>query len=194
MSQRPNQILDDLARIRRELTALSKMKISVGVQSVEGTNIHGDNVSADNTLLMIGSVHEYGCTIKMTDKMRRYLGAMGLFSDGGKKGDEPPAGHQKGYVNIPERSYIRAFFDTNKNRLYDTANEAISEMLQGKIGARQAAEEIGKAAVELTVGMMGANSKAVSEFAADHRKQNKTGAPLYDTGNLQNHITYVIEE
>ena len=185
-----NAILEDLARIRGELAKLKTLKITVGVQADAGTNIHGKSVVADDTLIMIAGVHEYGITIKMTDKMRRYLGAMGLFSDDGKSESK---GGQKGYVNIPERSFIRKAYDTGKSVIDKTAKEAFADMMQGNIDAKGVAEAIGKAAVEATVGIMGADAKPIIEFSAEQRKQSTSGAPLHDTGNLLNHITYKIE-
>ena len=104
MARTSNPIIEDLARIKRELTALGKMRLKVGILGKEGSE-----------MLMIANVHEYGMTLKMSDAMRRYLGAMGLFS--GDDNYTPPAGHQTGYINIPERSYIRASFDTGQQSI-----------------------------------------------------------------------------
>ena len=186
-----NPIREDIARIKPELVKLKEISITVGVQSAEGVNIHGDSVSTDDDLLMIAGVHEYGMTIKMTDKMRRYLGAMGLFDD--SEDYTPPSGNKKGYINIPERSFIRVSYDMGRNELSKVANKAIGDMIQGKIDARGVAKALGEAAVGIAVGIMGADAKPISKFTAKQRKDSSTGAPLHDTGNLLNHVTYRIE-
>jgi hypothetical protein len=177
-----NPVIDDLRRIQRELAALRKIKITVGVQTEDGVNIHGQTASADDTLMKIAHVHEYGMTIQVTSRMRGFLHSIGLHL-------KPTTD----YVNIPERSFIRAAYEKGRTALSDTKTQIIADLIAGKIDAMGAAEALGKAAVELTVGMMGADAKPVTDFTLEHRKESKTGAPLHDTGNLLNHITYRIE-
>lgn len=178
--QEGNPVLEKIAWLRRELTALERMKIHVGIQSTE-----------DSKLLIIAAVHEYGATIEMTDKMRRYLGAMGLFDDA--KDYTPPAGHVKGFINIPERSFIRASYDTGKNRINEIVSAAIARLFSGERTARETMEAIGAQLADMTREYIGSGSVTPekSGFTQEHTSQY---TPLVDSGRLQESITYTIEE
>lgn len=180
MATRTNPALEDIRRIRRELLALSKMKIHIGIQGDE-----------DSELLKIASVHEYGCTIKMTDKMRRYLGAMGLFDS--DEGYTPSSGHQAGYINIPERSFIRASYDAGKQGIDGVARMAVDRIIKGEWTANQAAENIGLFCVQMTQGFIneGNVKPPKGKFAQSQSSQYTT---LYDSGRLVGSISFEIEE
>jgi phage gpG-like protein len=177
-----NPVIENLQRIRRELERLKKITITIGVQEEAGVNIHGANVSASGHMMMIAHVHEYGCTIKVTPKMRAFLHYAGLHLQ-----------ETTEHVNIPERSFIRAARATGQNQMKAVAAQAMANMVKGKIDAPGVAHALGKAAVELTVGLLGADAKPIGDFAAEQRKGSSTGAPLHDTGALLNHITYSVE-
>lgn len=171
----------ELARIKKELQALQGMEIHVGIQGDAGSD-----------LLRIASVHEYGATIKMTDKMRRYLGAMGLFDDG--DGDEkytPPEGAKKGYVNIPERSFIRASYDTGMGELSQICAAAIRHIYYDGWTAEQAANSIGAQAVQMTQSFIDAGIDPPKSKFTQERSTQKT--PLVDSGRLRESITWEIE-
>ncbi len=175
-----DEVTPDLARIKRELTALSHMEIHVGIQGDE-----------DSEMLIIASVHEFGATIKMTDKMRRYLGAIGLFDS-----DEdytPPAGHQKGYINIPERSFIRASYDTGKKGIDGVVRMAFDRIIKGEWSAEQAADNIGLFCVQMTQNFINTGSvkPPKGKFTQERSTQYTT---LYDSGRLVGSITYKIEQ
>lgn len=174
-----NPVLEDLARLRRELAALSKMSIHVGIQGDE-----------DGELLKIAAVHEYGMTIKMTDKMRRYLGAIGMFS--GDENYTPPSGHQTGYVNIPERSFIRASFDTGQRELSAIIQTAVGKVIQGTKTALEAMDEIGLLAAQMTQDFINTGSvePPKSKFTQERTSQY---TPLVDSGRLALSITHRVE-
>jgi len=175
-----NAVLEDIQRIKREITSLSKMQILVGIQGDE-----------DSEVLMIANVHEFGLTFKMTDKMRRYLGAMGLFDD--SESYNPPAGHQTGYINIPERSFIRASFASGKQGIDATVKMAVDRIGTEKWTAQQAADMIGAFCVQATQSFIddGKVTPPNSEFTLANKSQKTT---LYDSGTtIRDRITYKIE-
>lgn len=180
MANRRNPILEDLARIKRELNALSKMKIHVGILGDE-----------DSELLKIAAVHEYGMTIKMTDKMRRYLGAIGLFD--GDDDYQPPAGSKTGYINIPERSFIRASYDTGKQGIDGVVRMAIERIKTGEWTARQAADNIGLFCTQMTQNFIneGKVQPPKGKFAQERSSQYTT---LVNSTRLVGSISYEIEE
>ncbi|WP_456327779.1 phage virion morphogenesis protein [Archaeoglobus sp.] len=68
---------------------------------------------------LIASVHEFGCKIRVTEKMRKFLHAQGLHL---RKDTE--------YITIPQRSFLRLGFDKNKEeieRLIDKNVKAVVE-------------------------------------------------------------------
>ena len=174
-----NPILEDLARLRRELAALGKMKVHVGIVDDEGSEI-----------LTIAAIHEYGATIKMKPAMRRYLGAIGMFDD--SENYTPPAGHKTGYINIPERSFIRASYDAGQQELNDIIRRAVNKVMNGTATAREAMDEIGLRASQLTQNFIneGNVQPPKGEFTQEHSSQY---TPLVDSGRLVSSISYEIE-
>ena len=169
----------DLERLKRELASLEKMTLYIGVQGDAGSD-----------MLMIARVHEYGLLLKMSDKMRRYLGAAGLFDSDDNYTPRP--GSRQGYVNIPERSFIRASYDTGQRELQEYVNTAIAKVIDGRKTAREAMEEIGLRAAQMTQNFMGGATipPQNTKFTLS-RKGAQT--PLIDSGRLVGSITYQIE-
>ena len=166
-----NPVVEDLMRIRRELTALNNMKIHVGIQ--------GD---ANSDLLMIAAVHEYGCTIKVTPKMRgyfRYNFGVNLKAS-------------TGYINIPERSFIRASYDSGKQGIDGVIRMAVGRVVKDRWTAKQAAENIGLFCVQMTQDFInsGQVTPPKSQFTQERSSQY---TPLFDSGRLVGSITYKIE-
>jgi hypothetical protein len=167
-----NAVLEDIRRIRRELTALQSMRIIVGIQGNEGSEV-----------LKIANVHEYGCTIKVTPKMRAFLHYMGLHL-------KPSTQH----INIPERSYIRASYEAGRAELDNFIRQKFRDVIQGKINARQAAERIGAYCVTMTQSYIDDNrvQPPVGDFTKERKRQTTT---LYNTGtHIRDRITFIIEE
>jgi hypothetical protein len=177
-----NPMLEDMRRIERGFKKLKALNVIIGVQAADGMNVHGNSASADDHMLMVAAVHEYGCTIKVTPKMRAYLHRAGLHL---KKTTT--------HIHIPERSFIRASHDAGQAILSNTAKQAVDDMMHGNIDAKGVAEALGKAAVEITTGMLGADAKPITPFAAKRRKKSTANVPLHDTRDLFDHITYHIE-
>ena len=167
---RTNPLIEDLTRLRRELTALSKMAVHVGVLGQAGSE-----------MLIIANVHEYGATIKVTPRMRAYLHYNGLHL----KADTET-------INIPERSYIRASYDTGQPELEKIVTNAINKVIQGKKTALQAMEEIGLLAAQMTRQFIGERKVTPQKRHpyTDARSTQKT--TLVDSGRLVESITFEV--
>lgn len=168
-----NPILEDLARLKRELEALGRMTIRIGIQGDE-----------DSEVLMIASVHEFGCTIRVTPKMRAFMHHIDVHLKPGT-----------GYINIPERSFIRASYDTGIQPMGKVIDQIIREVIRGEKTAQQAGNTIGALLVQMTQDYIYAGNAqpAISELAKS-RRATTTDTPLFDTGNhIVNRITYKIE-
>jgi len=164
-----NPVLDDLARIRHELAALSKLSVHVGVLGDAG----GD-------LLTIAAVHEYGCTINVTPKMRAFLHHIGLHLR-----------KETGAINIPERSFIRASYDAGQQEIERMVENAIGKVMRGQKTAAQAMEEVGMLAAQMTQQFIndGLVTPPKGSFTQERSSQF---TPLVESGRLVGSITFEV--
>ena len=209
-----DEIVPYLRKVKAEMEALNKLRIKVGIQ--------GD---ADSELLMIANVHEYGATITAKnarnlcipihkdsyDKSPRdfqdlffirskdgYL--FGVTAKKGRKNTENANNLNFLFlllpsVTIPERSFIRAGFDHNKEALAQIVQEAVADIYQGKTTARQAAEWIGGQAVGLIQQFMSEAGNFTPKCSIQReRAPSYADSTLMVTGRLRNSITWKVEE
>ena len=209
-----DEIVPYLRKVKAEMEALNKLRIKVGIQ--------GD---ADSELLMIANVHEYGATITAKnarnlcipihkdsdDKSPRDFPALffirsqagylfGVTAHTGRKNTE--TANNLNFrslllpsVTIPERSFIRAGFDHNKEALAQLVQEAVADIYQGKTTARQAAEWIGGQAVGLIQQFMSEAGNFTPKGSIQReRAPSYADSPLMVTGRLRNSITWKVEE
>ena len=71
----------------------------------------------------LGWVHEYGVTIKVTDKQRRYLHAIGLHLKADTK-----------TINIPERAPVRITLMDNKDAIAKAIMETLNKQKKKRRG------------------------------------------------------------
>lgn len=209
-----DEIVPYLRKVKAEMEALNKLRIKVGIQ--------GD---ADSELLMIANVHEYGATITAKnarnlcipihkdsyDKSPRDFQDLFfirskdgyLFGVTAKKGCKNTENANNlnflflllPSVTIPERSFIRAGFDHNKEALAQLVQEAVADIYQGKTTARQAAEWIGGQAVGLIQQFMSEAGNFTPKGSIQReRAPSYADSPLMVTGRLRNSITWKVEE
>lgn len=194
----------EITRVRRELQALMRMRIHVGIQG-----------KADSFTLMVASTHEYGATIRAkagrnlaipidpraVDKSPRDFD--GLFFIKSKSGHLFGVTRDEGKkslnflflllpsVTIPERSFIRGSFDNGRKQLSELCEKAIDMIVVDRKTAEEAANYIGERAAQMVrdyimAGIDPPKSKITMKTA-------KTDKPLYNTGRLYDSITYDIE-
>ena len=94
-------------------------------------------------------------------------------------------------VNIPERSFIRASFDSGKEDLAAACKEAIDDFVLRGATAMDAANKIGKWAENMTRQYM--NTQLGPPKAEVTKLTTTQEQPLYDTGRLIGSITYKVE-
>ena len=167
---RKDTVRPHMDRVRRELEAFGRMTIRIGVQGDE-----------DGDILMIAGVHEYGCTIQVTPKMRAFLHRIGLHLR-----------QDTGTITIPERSFIRASYDTGKETIATAVRDAVQKINSGEMTAREAAEQIGAKALNMTLEYFNTRvSPAKGTFTQSRSTQFQ---PLVDTGRLASSITCAVVE
>lgn len=156
----------------KELDRLERISVEVGVLGTE-----------ESFILMIANVHEYGVTIQVTDKMRAYLHYNGLHL---KKTTKE--------IVIPERSYIRAGYDSNFDKLQTHVKGQINLLIAGRTTAIEVGEFIGNWLTgELRQYITNLDTPGLSDYTIQRRKKNSSN-PLIDTGRLRGAITYKVTE
>jgi hypothetical protein len=156
---------NNIPRILKELDALGKRKIRVGIMG-------GD-------IAEIAAVHEFGTRIPVTDKMRAWFAAQGY-----------PLKKTTTHIVIPERSFIRAGFDENEKAFLEEAKKWLSEAFRKGTPTDTVLNALG---LQLQ-GMMQEYLRNVSEPPLSKMTVEMTGRsnPLVHTGHLLRAIVFEV--
>lgn len=106
---------DNFPEIRRQLDLVNGSGVEVGVLKGEHKWLAG--------------IHEYGLTMQVTNKQRRYMAARGLIL--GKT------------LTIPERSFLRTGYDKNRDAVMKKAQLLLADVAGGNMSAAKATEGVG---------------------------------------------------
>ncbi|MEG2175276.1 MAG: hypothetical protein RRY97_00265 [Oscillibacter sp.] len=192
-------------RTKAELAKLSHAEIHVGILG-----------TADSELLKIAAVHEFGATITpknarnlaiplrpdMKGKSPREVEGTFFFNNGENRFICRPKGGKKNSgqldflflllpsVTIPERSFIRAGYDGNKDLLAKACENATVRVIKGELTAEQACHNIGTAAV----GMIKRYMRTVQPVKSSLTLASAPGktSPLVQSGRMRDSITYEV--
>lgn len=129
----------------------------------------------------LASIHEYGCKIPVTDKMRAFLHYKGIHL-------KPTTT----VITIPERSFIRAGHDEYADGVIKSAERALPDVLAGtmdedtycRMVGEMLASKIKKYAIDL-------KDPPNSGWTTDWKGSSN---PLVDTGSLVGGITYEVQD
>lgn len=101
------------------------------------------------------------------------------------------AAHEYGTDKLPERSFIRASFDADQDKLGSIVSGQVNKVLSGQISADTAANAIGAQAAQLVQNFIDENRvKPPSDFSK--KTQHTT---LYETGtHIRDRIAFKVEE
>ena len=149
----------------RELRYLASHQVEIGIFA---------DASRDGAvpMLVIAAANEFGA--KIPKRQAR-------FED---LDDENP----EKWVIIPERSYLRAWFDENVDVLQATMERLIGQVVEGKISGRTALETIGGYVVTHVQAYMVDLKTPPNAPSTIARKGSSN--PLIDTGQLKDAITW----
>lgn len=163
----------DVNNVDRVIKILDKLKsnnIKVGILSKE-----------DGKILTIANVHEYGVSINVTEKMRSYLHHIGIHLKKETKA-----------INIPERSFIRAGFDENKDDMGNKVSMLISNLINDDIDVDTFYEAVGHYCVgKIQEYLTDLSNPPLSPITLENREHGGSN-PLIDTGKLRDSITFEI--
>lgn len=155
-------------------------KMQRAIQTIDGKFI---SVGAKGDMAWLAGIHEYGCRIRITDKMRKWLHANGL-----------PVKKTTTEIIIPERSFLRAGFDLNHEDVVRQAERILPQVISGKLSEDVLYETIGLLLQD-----------AIRDYIEDlrtppkhpftlKRNPNKTN-PLIVSGAMRDSIEYeVVDE
>ena len=151
----------------RELQYLASHQVEIGIFA---------DASRDGAvpMLVIAAANEFGA--KIPKRQAR-------FED---LDDENP----EKWVIIPERSYLRAWFDENVDVLQATMERLIGQVVEGKISGRAALETIGGYVVTHVQAYMVDLKTPPNAPSTIARKGSSN--PLIDTGQLKDAITWQV--
>lgn len=157
---------DGMRKMQKAVKALSGSTVTVGVG--------GEHA-------WLAAIHEYGCNIPVTPKMRAYLHHIGVHLNPNTK-----------VIVIPERSFLRAGYDKNRDDVLSTAERVLPDVLIGTLSEKQYLDLVGMTLRD-----------AIKEYAVDLKNPPKQpwptrdpskNNPLIETGAMVNGIEYEVEK
>lgn len=167
MGSRIKSSKDELPATHRAAKALSGKKVVVGV-------LEGEHA-------WLASIHEYGCKIPVTDKMRAFLHHRGIHLKASTT-----------VITIPERSFIRAGHDEYIDEVIKSAERALPDVLAGTMSEDAYCRMVG----ELL-------ASKIKKYAIDLKDPPNSGwttdwkgssNPLIDTGSMIGGISYEVQD
>ena len=154
---------DDFPKVSAAAKAIGNGKVKVG--ALNGSNAY------------LAAIHEYGCTIPVTQKMRAWFAYQGY-----------PLKKSTTVIKIPERSFLRTGHDENVDRVISQTERAISQVLAGKMTVDDMLDLYGQQmSTAIKTYMRDLNSPPNSGMTVDRKGSSN---PLIDTGGLLESITW----
>ena len=149
----------------RELQYLASHQVEIGIFA---------DASRDEAvpMLVIAAANEFGA--KIPKRQARF--------------EDLDDGNPEKWIIIPERSYLRAWFDENVDALQATMERLIGQVVEGKISGRAALETIGGYVVTHVQAYMVDLKTPPNAPSTIARKGSSN--PLIDTGQLKDAITW----
>ncbi|MFD1206641.1 hypothetical protein ACFQ38_16210 [Sporosarcina contaminans] len=152
----------------RTLKEIGKAQINVGIL--------GD----DSEIAMIATVHEFGCNIQVTDKMRGWFGANGY-----------PLKKETTVIRIPERSFLRSGYDENIDKIVGKVEEMLPSVLENDVNPKVFMDAIGlEFAGLIQKKLRDLKSPANSDMTVERKGSSN---PLVDTGRLVGAIQHEVK-
>lgn len=155
----------------QRLIDLESRSLKVGILAKEGGEI-----------LTIANVHEYGCDIPVTPKMRGY------FRHTFGVSIRPSTA----VIKIPERSFIRSSYDSKGDEVKETGADFLNKVIDGEMSVDSFYKILGQTVAQTIRNYLvkEVTSPPDSSFTIAH-KGGKSN-PLVNTGRLANSIDYEV--
>lgn len=164
---------NNIPSYKKMLDELFSYKIQIGIFGNSGNNEDGTSI------LLIANVNEFGCQIRVTEKMRNYLRAVGL-----------PLRNDTKHINIPERSFIRGGWDSQKKDIESKAISLLKKVLVMELDVKSYFETLGEyIAGQLKDYLTDLSNPANHPFTIERKGSSN---PLIDSGRLRDSITHKV--
>lgn len=158
---------NNIPRISKALREIGRKEIQVGVFD-------------KGEIGMIAAVHEYGIEIDVTEKMRGWFAYNGF-----------PLKATTTKIVIPERSFIRAGYDANIDKIADKIEVLLPEVIALMIDSNAFLDAIGEDfASHLKKFTNELDSPPNSDMTIERKKSSN---PLIHSGHMRDAITHRIE-
>lgn len=150
-------------------------EIQARIKAINGAAVQVGALEGERAWL--AGIHEYGCDIPVTEKMRRYLHAQGLHLNANTK-----------FIHIPERAFLRNGYDECKDEVVRKAAMLVMDVVNGNMSEETLFKEVG-----LTLSN---KIKTYAQKLSDPKnhpftiEQKGSANPLVDTGEMIGGITW----
>lgn len=162
-------VKDDFPKMEASLKGLNGKKVNVGVL--------GGGEQA-----WLAGIHEYGCNIPVTEKMRKYLHSQGLHLKPSTK-----------TIHIPERSFLRTGHDTHIAKILDKIDDILPDLVDGNMDSDELCSLIGQMlAFEIKKFARDLSEPELHPFTIQRKGGKKTN-PLMDSGHMIGAIDFEVE-
>ena len=157
-------------------TTVNKMHdMTKSIKKSEGRKVEVGVIEGEHQWL--AAIHEYGCNITVTDKMRAYLHYHGLHLSPNTT-----------TIKIPERSFLRTGHDKNIDKVMKQADRAVEQVAGGYMSDQQLLDMIGQ--------VLATNIKTYARDLSNPPnhpytvEQKGSSNPLVNTGGMIEGITW----
>lgn len=158
---------------------LKQLKLNKAVERVGW--FEGLTYDDGTPVAKVALINEFGATIKVTDKMRRWFAAQGF-----------PLNKHTTEIHIPARSFIRSTVDEKQKDWGDTINKLLKKVFDGELTLEQVLETWGiviESDVRLKINqIMAAGGNSPMTIAMKGKD-----TPLFNTGTMQRTLTHKTE-
>ena len=149
--------------------------ISTTAKNLNNRTVEVGALNGSNAWL--ANIHEYGCVIRVTPKMRAFLHRQGIHL---KKSTT--------VIKIPERSFLRNGHDENEKRILDQTERALSQVVAGKMSVDDMLDLYGQQmATAIKTYMRDLSQPPNRPYTVE---QKGSSNPLIDTGAMLESITW----
>ena len=155
-----------LPQVTRSLEALGGSKIEIGA-------IQGESA-------WLAGIHEYGCEIVVTPKMRAFLHSQGLHLKKTTK-----------VIKIPERSFLRKSHDEKGEQVLRQSERALGLVTSGQMSIEQYMDMVGRNYVSMIKAYIVELSTPPNHPYTVEQKGSDN--PLVSTGGLVESISYRVK-
>lgn len=167
MGAKRKTIKNDFPKVKKQLAILDGTGVEVGV-------LNGEHA-------WLAAIHEYGCNIPVTPKMRAFLHYNGLHL----KKDTTQ-------IVIPERSFLRAGYDDSREAVMDKASKLLLDVASGTLSADACYKAVGlELSSKIRDYAIALNSPPNHSFTIDRKGSSN---PLVDSGDMIGGITWRISK